>query len=926
MSAVIDERQRIEAALSAIPADVDRDTWVRIAMALKSELGDNAFDMFDAWSQGGASYDSAAARATWRSLKQAGGVTVGTLYAIAKEYGYDAGQHKGAVVDQSEIERRRAHRATTAKSEAEKRRIAAKNAATLALAVWTGARAARDDHPYLTRKGLAAVETLREISASKLTKLIGYRPTSSNEELCGRVLIAPVHIAGAISTIEMIDENGRKAALAHGVKGGGCWIAYAPSQTAQRILIGEGCATALSAHRCTGDAAVAALSCNNLRRVAEAMRRDFPDASIVVLADIGNGQETALEAAQAANCLLAVPDFGDRRTEDATDFNDMHQLLGADAVRQAIDTASPVDAAAQDQGDEETISAQGFPTLEERPCYRVYEEWQEIDGRKMKPGVYLHTTKAERTDAPPSLIDKWISTPLRVLATTSNGEDAEYGRLLEIRSPAGKWKPWAMPMSMLAGDGSDALGVLMSEGLIPYFNDKKAVLRYVAEQVPSARMRAASVTGWSGDAFVLPNTVIGADDIWFQASGRTAPYANGGTFEGWRELAALAPGNPLLVLAFSAALAGPLLGPLNIDGGGAHIYGDSSSGKTTALHAAVSVWGGPAFKRTWRATANGLEGTGSLHSDTLLALDELGEIDPKSLYEAAYALINGTGKTRANRHGEARQASRWRVFLLSTGELTIAARMSAGGIEAKAGQELRILDVPVSGKHGLFDNLHSRASGAALSDEVRNLAARHYGHAGPRFVTELVTELRSGLNLADELQPLLERFGVEGQERRAARTFAICGLAGELAIRWNIVPWKAGSAAKAAMHAFGLWRRRRGANEHGVEHAAILRSIADFIDRHSDSRFSNIDGSADLVRERAGYWRQDGDRRLYLFTSGGLKEATKGYDLMRVLAALDKAKALATTDLDKRSKKTRDPTGRAVSLYHIDPDALTRDE
>jgi putative DNA primase/helicase len=186
--------------------------------------------------------------------------------------------------------------------------------------------------------------------------------------------------------------------------------------------------------------------------------------------------------------------------------------------------------------------------------------------------------------------------------------------------------------------------------------------------------------------------------------------------------------------------------------------------------------------------------------------------------------------------------------------------------------------------------------------------------------------LHCGLSLSDELQQLLDRFGVEGQERRAARTFAICGLAGELATRWNIVPWETGNAAKAAMHAFELWRRRRGANGQGVEHATILRALSDFIDRHSDSRFSNIDGSSDIVRDRAGYWRQDGDRRLYLFTSSGLREATKGYDLLRVLTALDKAKALAATDLDKRSKKTRDPNGRAVPLYHIDPDALSSDE
>lgn len=923
MSAIVDELRRAEQALSFIPADIERDKWWKVGAALKHEFGDPGFDVFDGWSRAGESYAEADVRDTWKSLKSDGGITIATLYALAKEYGFDPRQHKAAVIDPAELERRRTDREARAAREDEKTQKAAKHAATLARAVWSNAKPAKDDHPYLIRKGLTAIDALREIHADKLPALLGYPPSSSGQLLAGRVLIAPVKIGSNVSTVEMIDETGLKSALAGGAKAGGYWVASPPVKASTRILVAEGIATALSAHRCTGLPAVATLSCGNLKRVAESMHKQFPEAQITVLADIGNGQEDALAAAQGIGGALAVPDFGDARQADATDFNDMHQLIGAEAVKRTIDAAM---ASAATATDELARALTTFPGIEERPCYRVYDAWQEIDGRKIKPGVYLHATKAEKSDDAPTLIDKWISTPLRVLATTSNGEDAEYGRLLEILSPAGRWKPWAMPMAMLAGDGSEALGVLMSEGLIPYFNDKRAVLRYVAEQVPTVRMRAASVTGWNGGAFVLPHTVIGADDIWFQASGRTAPYASGGTFDEWRGLAALAPGNSLLMLAFSAALAGPLLGPLNIDGGGTHIYGDSSSGKTTALNAAVSVWGGPAFKRTWRATANGLEGTGSLHSDTLLALDELGEIDPKSLYEAAYALINGTGKTRANRHGEARQASRWRVFLVSTGELTIAARISAGGIEAKAGQELRILDVPVSGKHGLFDHLHGRASGAALSDEIRNLAARHYGHAGPRFVSELVKALGDGLNLADELQRLLDRFGVEGQERRAARTFAICGLAGELAARWNIVPWEAGSATKAALHAFELWRRRRGASGQGVEHAAILRALSDFIDRHSDSRFSSIDGSADIVRDRAGYWRQDGNRRLYLFTSSGLKEAAKGYDLLRVLAALDKAKALATTDLDKRSKKTRDPTGRAVSLYHVDPDALGSDE
>ena len=932
MSAVYDEQQRVEAALACIPPDVSRETWYRIAAALKHEMGDAGFDLFDGWSRGHDGYAASDARDTWRSLSTSGGITIGTLFHIAEQHGFNTRAHRPTPADPAELERRRAARQARDDAETQKRELARNNAAALSLTLWMKSEAARDDHPYLMRKGLSAPPTLHEIDADKLARLLNYTPKANGEPLSGRVLLARIHIGSMLTSLELIDEAGRKSALAGGAKSGGWWAVTPLPASIDRLLIAEGVATTLSAHVATGIAAVAALSCGNLKKVSEAMRQQHPHAEIVVLADLGNGEQDAERAALAVGGKLARPDFGDARPDDATDFNDLHVMRGADAVRACIDAAQapatePTAAAnliKPDAGDDLT-----FPGLDERPCWRVYVAWIVVSGNRIKPGVYWHGVKPGRGDAPPELIDKWICSPMKVHAVTRNREDAEYGRLLEILSPAGHWKKWAMPMSMLAGDGSEARAVLLSEGLVYDLHDRSAILRYIAGQYPKFTMRAASVTGWHDDAFVLPDTVIGADDIWFQASGRVAPYATAGTFEGWRELAALAVDNPLLMLAMSAAMAGPLLGPLNIDGGGAHLYGDSSCGKTTALLAGISVWGGASVKRTWRATANGLEGAGSLHSDTLLALDELGEIDPRNLYESAYALVNGMGKTRANRHGEARQPARWRVFLLSTGELTIAARMSAGGIEAKAGQELRILDIPVTGAYGLFETLHGRASGGLLSDDVRNLAAKHYGHAGPRFIEALVRELRAGFRPADALQPLIEKFdAAEGQERRAARTFAVCALAGEMAVAWEIVPWGSDEPTRAAIHAFNLWRGRRQAGGQSAEHAAILRAVSDFIDRHADSRFSNIEGGADMIRDRAGYWKQDGERRLYLFTSGGLREATKGHDFSRALGALDQAKAIAARDAGdkgKRSKKTRIPGGDSISLYHIDRSVLGED-
>jgi putative DNA primase/helicase len=598
------------------------------------------------------------------------------------------------------------------------------------------------------------------------------------------------------------------------------------------------------------------------------------------------------------------------------------------AVKAAIDAELEAEPEEQEEASAEPVVLasdtlpEGYPALDARPCWLVHTGWQQVGNIRLKPGVYSHGVKHVRNDEAPELIDKWICSPVWVLAVTRNREDGDYGRLLEILSPSGRLKKWSMPMSMLAGDSNEVRAVLLSEGVTLDLRNRGGVTDYIIGQHPKLTMRAASMTGWHDGAFVLPDSVIGADDIWFQASGHTAAYASAGTFAGWQELAALANGNPLLLFAMSAAFAGPLLHPLNLDGGGAHLFGDSSCGKTTALMASVSAWGGSTFKRTWRATANGLEGAGGMHSDTLLALDEIGEIDPRSLYESAYALINGVGKTRANRTGEARQAARWRVLLLSTGELTVAARMAAGGIEAKAGQAVRILDVPVSGKYGVFDDLHGRTSGGVLSDEVRNLAAKHYGHAGPRFVEQLIGVLESGFRLPDALAGIVKRFPAQSdQEHRAARTFALCALAGELSSQWGVTPWQSGEPVNAAVHAFNLWRGQRGASGSSSEHISILRAVADFIDRHGSARFSGIDGSADLIRDRAGWWKQSGERRQYLFTPGGLREATKGYDFNRALKALDDTGAIIDRGSEEIAKVTHTPEGKK-RLYHLSPDAL----
>ena len=80
-------RERIGQALDCLPAD-ERALWLRIGMALKSGLGEDGFELWDAWSRRAENYREADARAVWRSIDADGGITLGTLFFEASRHGY----------------------------------------------------------------------------------------------------------------------------------------------------------------------------------------------------------------------------------------------------------------------------------------------------------------------------------------------------------------------------------------------------------------------------------------------------------------------------------------------------------------------------------------------------------------------------------------------------------------------------------------------------------------------------------------------------------------------------------------------------------------------------------------------------------------------------------------------------------------------
>lgn len=349
---------------------------------------------------------------------------------------------------------------------------------------------------------------------------------------------------------------------------------------------------------------------------------------------------------------------------------------------------------------------------------------------------------------------------IRAIARTRDASGNSWGLLLRWYDQDGREHRWAMPATLLAGDGSDIRVELLNRGLyVPQQPKARAKLNeFLATVDTGARARAVTKVGWAGDAFALPHLTVGdtpADRVIFQHPDSSEHnYGSAGTLESWQQnVGQLAVGNSRLAFMISTAFVGPILRLQSEEGGGVNVVGSSSTGKTTGLRAAASVWGPPAFIRQWRATSNGLEGIAAAHNETFLPLDELSQLDPREAGPTAYMLSNGQGKSRASRSGAARIATTWKVIYLSTGEVGLAGLM----IDARqarapmAGQEVRILDVPAdAGKGmGLFEALHGEPSPEALAPTLESVIERF-----DEFVRSVVQSYEQGGTARDVMDSL----------------------------------------------------------------------------------------------------------------------------------------------------------------------------
>lgn len=256
----------------------------------------------------------------------------------------------------------------------------------------------------------------------------------------------------------------------------------------------------------------------------------------------------------------------------------------------------------------------------------------------------------------------WLCSPITVKAVFRTASGSGWGRIITVADPDGTRQDLSLLDSEIECSPGSARARLTDIGLKlrSGASARAEFTRLIREWKPDTALTSTDRLGWSdagctafglGDGRVLGNGQ-------FHFTGRRSDdgsCAPAGTVDGWRDnVAALCIGNPLMTLAVSLAFTGPLLELLNEEGGGLHLHGDSTCGKTTIQRLATSVWRNPARIGSWRVTANGAEEVARAANSILLPLDEIAEITGEELHQASYMLANGTGKVRANAQGSSR--------------------------------------------------------------------------------------------------------------------------------------------------------------------------------------------------------------------------------------------------------------------------------
>jgi uncharacterized protein (DUF927 family) len=516
----------------------------------------------------------------------------------------------------------------------------------------------------------------------------------------------------------------------------------------------------------------------------------------------------------------------------------------------------------------------------------------------------------------------------------------------------GNQSQFELPREKLAGAGASAIRLLMKAGVHVVGREAvQAALVQFLRFKPKREIARMPQVGWaqvgSHWVFVRPDGVITpvgmpkvqSTSYTLDATAIRHGLQVEGTAAGWAtEVATPLRGNSNVALSFATFFAAPLLYFASEPGGGNHLYGPSTIGKTMVSDAGQSIYGWPletannAFGVTWAGSEAGFDALALARTDLGLPLDEITLADRRSAEQIVYKLASGTKGPRATSTGGLRETAHAFVLVLSTGEKSLTQFIGKG---LQEGARKRLVDVPAEVQPGSAFETIAREQIHIASKRLFDAMKRQHGAVGrdwQRYLVEIgpdkikaeLHKHREAFLTLPEVVAVAEK--AHPQVRAVVNRFALHAAALRMTIAAELLPWTVEEGDAGIVACMERWVAQRGNVDTAGEVLRAVREVERKLAEGLSDRFIHIHKpgkawtpvtEADEVKQKTpelfdGYVKS----HCILVRPQAWRRFCDGFDIAEIARVFQQRGALI-------ANKTEQVVGRSERFYVLSRAALT---
>ncbi len=403
-------------------------------------------------------------------------------------------------------------------------------------------------------------------------------------------------------------------------------------------------------------------------------------------------------------------------------------------------------------------------------------------------GIFRFETKGN-SDMP--VVTQVAPAPIAVIGRGTRLQDGEEWLTLEYLRARRKVR---LEIPRLQAMDRRALVALSARGAPVTSENASDVVEYLVtqealdlERMPETLL--STQNGWieygSNHGFLSGGRAVGGVDAVFRDLDAGTELAEGlrsrGTLDGWKKALAPLGQFPVVRLAVTTALAGPVVRLLGVENLGLELACETSRGKSSAQHAGTSVHGHPSQAMwSWNATGVGIERLAAALNDHTLILDDTkNAASLERLKQIIYMLNGGTGRVRGSKQGM-QHVPRWRGAFLTSGETPIWTMLRDAGLRSRL---LVVTDAPFGEESDATRQLIAEMN-AALDSE--------HGTALPAFVGFLISKSKQWAKLRAAHKRQTERYAraaTTNVGHRLASFAAVLWVTAKAASQAGVLPW-----------------------------------------------------------------------------------------------------------------------------------------